>query len=191
MDLKEYEASVHYLVIEAKVYLAKDVDEYFAKMTKDNCKKAANILEGVVDLKQKLHDAEMAKDDAEAANTEYRIENEKLKAENERLTCERETILENYKNMVDEANNNVNLYYAERRAHKATRRALWLERAERASAWQIHFSLCHNHSIEREFCINGASVPCEGMMTMRTARDWAVIWKKVEQLCRAKAEEFK
>ena len=71
------------------------------------------------------------------------------------------------------------------------KRALWLARAERAASWQIHFSLCHNHSIEREFSINGASKPCEGMATMRTAKDWAMIWKKVECKCRIKAEEYK
>ena len=74
---------------------------------------------------------------------------------------------------------------------RAAKRALWLARAERAASWQIHFSLCHNHSIEREFSINGASNPCEGMATMRTAKDWAMIWKKVERKCRAKAEEYK
>ena len=73
----------------------------------------------------------------------------------------------------------------------ATERALWLARAERAASWQIHFSLCHNHSIEREFSINGASMPCEGRATMRTAKDWAMIWKKVERLCLKKAEEYK
>ncbi len=71
------------------------------------------------------------------------------------------------------------------------RRALWLARAERASAWQIHFSLIHNHSIKREFSINGASSTDEGMVTMRTARDWAMVWQNVERKCRAKAEEYK
>ena len=71
------------------------------------------------------------------------------------------------------------------------KRALWLARAERAASWQIHFSLCHNHSIEREFSINGASTPCEGMATLRTDKDWAMIWKKVEYKCRIKAEEYK
>lgn len=71
------------------------------------------------------------------------------------------------------------------------KRALWLERARRASAWQIHFALSHNHSIKREFTINGASSPHDRMVTMRTARDWAMIWKNVERECRAKAEEYK
>ena len=75
--------------------------------------------------------------------------------------------------------------------NRKLKRALWLARAERAASWQIHFSLCHNHSIEREFSINGASKPCEGMATMRTAKDWAMIWKNVERKCRAKAEEYK
>lgn len=71
------------------------------------------------------------------------------------------------------------------------KRALWLERARRASAWQIHFALSHNHSIKREFTINGASSPHDRMVTMRTARDWAMIWENVERKCRAKAEEYK
>ena len=74
--------------------------------------------------------------------------------------------------------------------NRRLKRALWLARAKRAASWQIHFSLCHNHSIEREFSINGASMPCEGMATMRTAKDWAMIWKKVERLCLKKAEEY-
>lgn len=74
---------------------------------------------------------------------------------------------------------------------RKNQRALWMARAERAASWQIHFSLCHNHSIEREFFINGTSMPCEGMATMRTAKDWAMIWKKVERLCLKKAEEYK
>ena len=75
--------------------------------------------------------------------------------------------------------------------NRKLKRALWLARAERAASWQIHFSLCHNNSIEREFSINGASMPCEGMVTMRTARDWSMIWKKVASKCRAKAEQYK
>ena len=75
--------------------------------------------------------------------------------------------------------------------NKKLLRALWLTRAERAASWQIHFALCHNHSIEREFTINGASTPRKGMVTMRIARDWAIIWKKVEWLCKNKAENFK
>ena len=75
--------------------------------------------------------------------------------------------------------------------NRKLKRALWLARAKRTASWQIHFSLCHNHSIEREFSINGASMPCEGMATMRTAKDWAMIWKKVERLCLKKAEEYK
>ena len=74
---------------------------------------------------------------------------------------------------------------------RSLRRTLWIERADRAASWQIHFSLCHNHSIGREFSINGASIACEGMMIMRTARDWAMIWKNVESKCRAKAEDLK
>ena len=75
--------------------------------------------------------------------------------------------------------------------NRQLKRALWLARAERASAWQIHFSLIHNHSIKREFSINGASSTDEGMVTMRTARDWAMVWQNVERKCRAKAEEYK
>lgn len=40
-----------------------------------------DVLGAFEELKQKLHDAEMAKDLAEAANTEYRLDIEKLKEE--------------------------------------------------------------------------------------------------------------
>lgn len=46
----------------------------------------------IAELKQKIHDAEMAKDDAEAANTEYREDIRKLKAENERLRADNERL---------------------------------------------------------------------------------------------------
>lgn len=107
-----------------------------------------------------------------------------LKAENERLVkcCEEY----DSRQRIDE-----NIKFNGVKQLRATKRAMWLARAERAAAWQIHFSVCHNHSIDREFYINGASMPCEGMVTMRTARDWAMIWKKVDHLCRQKVEEYK
>ena len=108
-----------------------------------------------------------------------------LKRENERLNRE----LEHVKN--GDCINTCDVVEKHVKEEIKAKRALWLARAERAASWQIHFSLCHNHSIEREFSINGASMPCEGMATMRTAKDWAMIWKKVERLCLKKAEEYK
>lgn len=70
---------------ELKVYDLVDIQDYRGKV----CLKS-EVDEAIAELKQKLHDAEMAKDDAEAANTEYRIDIEKLKAENERLKAEKD-----------------------------------------------------------------------------------------------------
>lgn len=42
---------------------------------------ALYVEEAIAELKQAIHDAEMAKDDAEAANTEYREDIKQLKAE--------------------------------------------------------------------------------------------------------------
>ena len=119
--------------------------------------------------------------DWETMIAERNAKYESLKRENERLKAKLESVQATaYTESVD----------AGMRERKL-KRALWLARAERAASWQIHFSLCHNHSIEREFSINGASMPCEGMATMRTAKDWAMIWKKVERLCLKKSEEYK
>lgn len=71
------------------------------------------------------------------------------------------------------------------------KRALWLARAERAIEKQNHFALCHNHSIDLYFCINGSSMPTERNTTMRLSSEWSMIWKKVARKCKAKAEEYK
>ena len=81
---------------------------------------------------------------------------------------------------------------AELKAENRTlKRALWLARAERAIEKQNHFALCHNHSIDLYFCINGSSMPTERNTTMRLSSEWSMIWKKVARKCKAKAEEYK
>lgn len=117
----------------------------------------------IAELKQKLHDAEMAKDDAEAANTEYRLENEKLKAQNERLL--KENSCKFYKDCLRVRNYEQEL--------RATRKALWLARAERAKEFRYKIG----------FAIS----------SMNTKYDYsdADKWQKVERLCRAKAKQYK
>ena len=75
--------------------------------------------------------------------------------------------------------------------NRRLKRALWLARAERAIEKQNHFALCHNHSIDLYFCINGSSMPTERNTTMRLSSEWSMIWKKVARKCKAKAEEYK
>ena len=74
-ELRDFEVvlSTEYQFVEGVVFRSK---KFYSKDSVD---------EAIDELKQKLHDAEMAKDDAEAANTEYREDIRKLKAENERL----------------------------------------------------------------------------------------------------------
>lgn len=78
------------------------------------------------ELKQKLHDAEMARDDAEAANTEYRDDIRKLKAENERLNRE----LEHVKN--GDCINTCDVLEKHVKDELKAKRALWIARAKRA-----------------------------------------------------------
>lgn len=68
--------------------------------------------------------------------------------------------------------------------------ALWMSRTATASAWQVHFALCHNHSVATEFCINGSSCPSVKMNKLRTAREWSIIWKKVHTRCKAYAQKY-
>ena len=119
-----------------------------------------DVYAAIAELKQALHDAEMAKDDAEAANTEYRLDIDKLKAENAELKFKLKKINDNFAIKAK-------LVYERHERH--TLRALWLSRADRARCTWKYYA---------EFLV----FPREAEMKR---------WKKVEQLCRAKAEEYK
>lgn len=141
----------------------------------------------IAELKEKLHDAEMAKDDAECANTEYRIDIEKLKAqfnplyeelkrvkdENERLKKQRDELFtQGIQKATDLA--------SEKLGHRTTRRALWLARAERAEAqWNR--------------LLRDAGI----CFAVGRSKEWDIFnqkqkkWQNVERLCREKSEEYK
>lgn len=72
---------------------------------------------------------------------------------------------------------------------RATRRALWIARADRAKERKIHFDTLDY------FGISFVTINFESARTWMKCRieepsKWAVIFEKVEQKCMAKAEEF-
>lgn len=136
----------------------------------------------IAELKQKLHDAEMAKDDAEAANTEYRLDIEKLKTENERTKLTKEKAFK----CAGKAINTIANVELELRA---TQRALWIARAERALSNALIFYFAESDYFILN--IQGYAQKKDGASRMLNAKKWYKIWKKVERLCRAKAEEYK
>ena len=130
-----------------------------------------DVDEAIAELKQKLHDAEMAKDDAEAANTEYRIENEKLKAENESI-------------------GKALMTFEKVAAAKlrATRRALWIMTAEWADAMCLASCNIANKYMSRDRFEVGEDYREK---TIRKYRHRQVVFAKYADYCRAKAEEYK
>lgn len=99
-----------------------------------------------------------------------------LKAEAERLKRE-----------LDKSNE---IYAIRRKKLRATRKALWLARAERAKERKIHFDTLDY------FGISFVTINFESARTWMNCRieepsKWAVIFEKVEQKCKAKAEEYK
>ena len=127
--------------------------------------KATEVDEAIAELKQKLHDAEMRADLAEAACTEYREDIKRLKATPQQIMKEVfDKVLIYPKEMVhlDDA-------YILAVSLRQTLRALWLARVENARNSAF---ICWN----------------------RTESGWQSKyekWKKVERLCRAKADTFK
>lgn len=72
---------------------------------------------------------------------------------------------------------------------RSTRRALWLTRAERALSNALIFYFAEQDDLDLN--IRGYAQKEEGANRMLEAKKWYKIWKKVEKLCRAKAEEYK
>ena len=182
--------------------------------------KATEVDAAIAELKQKLHDAEMAKDDAECANTEYRIDIEKLKAkfnplyeELKRVKDENDLLKKRIANgdvsrmgWIDEvlelkaenerirkiAMGNVEeLRKAHEKELHSTRRALWLARAERANARKDYWYARSCHEGDKRlWSIDGSPVKYIGCIK-RTNFDWLKIWSEVECKCLKKAEEYK
>ena len=106
-----------------------------------NIYKKSDVDAAIAELKQKLHDAEMAKDDAEAANTEYREDIRKLKAENERLKDENARLKNcNVVHIEDFINQSFELRY--------TKRALWMARALVLSHFDVD-KYIYNHTMSK------------------------------------------
>ena len=131
--------------------------------------------EAIAELKQKLHDSEMAKDDAEAANTEYREEIKTLKTENERLLNENSCKF--YKDCLRVRNYEQEL--------NATKRALWLMTAEWAEAMGLASCNIANKFTSRENFEVGDDYRNK---TIKKYRHRQVVFYKYADYCRAKAE---
>lgn len=70
-------------------------------------------------------------------------------------------------------------------------RVLWLARANTARQKHDYFALYNNNSQYLRLNINGGYSPDEeGMVTMHTAVEWCMIWKKVATKCHAMAERY-
>ena len=123
-----------------------------------------DVYAAIAELKQKLHDAEMRADLAESAETERKIDYDNLKAEFQKQK-------EAYAKLDIDYQQRLGFGFCKTMAeeHRQTLRALWLARAERARCTWKYYA---------EFLV----FPREAEMKR---------WKKVEQLCRAKAEEYK
>lgn len=71
------------------------------------------------------------------------------------------------------------------------KRALWLARAKRAEARKNYWYVRSVHEGDKDlWSIDGSAVKYIGCIK-RTNFDWLLTWGKVEDKCRAKAEEYK
>lgn len=151
--------------------------------------------EAIAELKEKLHDAEMAKDDAECANTEYREDIKKLKAqfnplyeELKRVKDENAELKFKLKKIDDNFAIKAKLVYE--RHERQTIRALWLARADRAKDRAMTCNdFAYLGDTERE--INMALARTWMKCRMLKPSEWSKVWHKVEKLCMAKAEQYK
>ena len=79
----------------------------------------------------------------------------------------------------------------EKREHKATKRALWMARANRAEARKNYWYVRSIHEGDKDlWSIDGSAVKYIGCIK-RSNFDWLKIWSEVQRKCRAKAEEYK
>lgn len=137
----------------------------------------SDVDEAIAELKDELKNACLERDDNQVAIDEYAKENEELNAENERLL------------RIPHTDNSAVIELLSKEL-RATKRALWLARAERAANRARIFYFC---DLETKLDIDGFSYDpkkkkgCKKM----AARLWRIIWLKVERLCRHKAEEYK
>ena len=129
------------------------------------------------ELKQKLHDAEMAKDDAEAANTEYSDDIRKLKAENEMLKDK----LRHYPVMAA-------LLDSDKEELRYMKRSLLIMTAEWADAMGLASCNIANKFTSRENFEVGDDYR---QKTIKKYRHRQVAFCKYADYCRNKAKEYK
>ena len=160
------------------VVLKEDVDNAIAELKEENKLLKEHIANGdvsritwideVIELKQKLHDAEMRADLAKAAETEHKIDYDNLKK--------------------DLAYHARQIYF---KHNRQTLRALWLARAERAKARKDYWYVrSWNEGDKRLWSIDGSPVKYIGCIK-RTNFDWLKIWSEVECKCLKKMEKYK
>lgn len=74
---------------------------------------------------------------------------------------------------------------------RATERALWMARAQRAEARKNYWYVRSIHEGDKDlWSIDGSAVKYIGCVK-RTNYNWLLTWSEVESRCRAKAEEYK
>lgn len=109
-----------------------------------------------------------------------------LKAENDRLTIDKR----NEELRADQADATVETLKENLRA---TKRALWIARANRANAEWGHWATIWFCNTSVVLNINKSSVSQDPYRCtiQRNAAIWRNMWNEVEHKCRAKAEEYK
>ena len=196
-ELKAYKGDIYIPVYgsiaDAKVYLKDKVDEAIAELKQklEERKNAAiDIKLSAEKVLRDLLDCGMIQEwffngefHAVLKSDDPHLQIAELKAENERLKKE---VWEADERAIDAGATSV-----EKMAElRATRRALWLARAERADDRARIFFFC---DLETVLDIDGFSHDYKKKKGHKklTAKTWRIIWLKVERKCREKAEEYK
>ena len=83
----------------------------------------------------------------------------------------------------------------EKREHKATKRALWLARANNAKLWanfwfDVFPSEYNKYDIIGRMEGNEKEFILTTLKTHRTASEWVGVWEIIDKKCRAKAKEY-
>ena len=171
-----------YIDSQKEYYERENADAYFAERLAEKDREIALLkehiangdvsritwIDEVIELKQKLHDAEMRADLAECAETERKIDYDNLKK--------------------DLAYHARQIYF---KHNRQTLRALWLARAKRAEARKNYWYARSCHEGDKYFwSIDGSAVKYIGCIK-RTNFDWLKVWSEVESKCLKKAEQYR
>lgn len=164
----------------AKVYFKSEVDAAIAEL-KDKCQMHDFFWEGCGFAKRGFKNTIAVSE----AFDRLEAENAELKSENERLKEGKNDYKQFYQDSFKEIESLKASHYAEMvdagMRERRLRRALWLARAERAK------TIAKIYSKEAELILLREHYPsgCRFCHIMNNK------WRKVEQLCRAKAEQYK